>query len=808
MKVKISVFIVVIIFILNSCSSMMHSKIEKQIEFKDNGKLTEIRQKLLLKPEKYPEHLKLLNTYFENYYAEIGEKHYNSGHIDSAIIYNQNAYSVAKNQEYILIIRKLEEEKENLDRIITYINSNNCDDYTSKFKLFKDAYRTTYPINKKVYILKKLSEEFINECQDIYNVISSKKRDDILKLIEIEKLRSSINSEINSERVNFFYNKYYDISINSDITSNRNNRLTYLELLHRGAFDKLLNVKNILSQRLTDFYSHNFKYDKNTIDDIYEGFIVNTLGYPNINFDIRTDINNYIIKNSYEFSIKDNYNKNIEKYIYQYLKKETDYNSYISKKDGKTFEVSIDIINFKTNINKKSYKKSIRSKYHIGSHEEVNQEYTRLLDELEDLKTQYIKNKNSLAYMDNELSKMVVYLMLDKITSNMKQVNSKLNRTPQFKTVNDYQNYKFTEIGHEIDGILKINVNIKYNEKVIYKIPLEKKIYKKSKSRINVVPNDYNGYKEIIETLPNELILSVMLAKDVSKKISNCLSSITDYKMYTPTTLYNYYQVKNKFKNSYLSYDFMTYFKDFEGKTENKSKSYSENKIVLNEETQKFNTLKDVVRYASNISCQIICFNNNYSTYTGTGYFITDNGYLITNNHVIDDMDYILVLKEVNGNLEIKIADLIQRNKQYDLALLKTTGSFEDSTPLTIIEKSEIEMGDETIYVGYPESPISKGSEPFTSRGIVSQVVKNDYKTPILVLFDITANKGASGSAMINEKNGELIGTLTWGFGRNISINDFVEIIEGSYVNIKESQNVGTSKNILIDFLKGTRLLE
>ena len=136
----------------------------------------------------------------------------------------------------------------------------------------------------------------------------------------------------------------------------------------------------------------------------------------------------------------------------------------------------------------------------------------------------------------------------------------------------------------------------------------------------------------------------------------------------------------------------------------------------------------------------------------GSGIIISDDGYIITNLHIIDRK------KEINVELDdgqIKIANVIGYDQRSDLAVIKIS-SQEPLTPIKLANSKSIRVGDEVFAIG---NAFGLG-KTFTS-GIVSATGR-DYGNPYLELIqtDAAINPGNSGGALLNHK-GNLIGMNT-----------------------------------------------
>ena len=136
----------------------------------------------------------------------------------------------------------------------------------------------------------------------------------------------------------------------------------------------------------------------------------------------------------------------------------------------------------------------------------------------------------------------------------------------------------------------------------------------------------------------------------------------------------------------------------------------------------------------------------------GSGIIISDDGYIITNLHIIDRK------KEINVELDdgqIKIANVIGFDERSDLAVIKVS-SQEPLTPINLANSKSIRVGDEVFAIG---NAFGLG-KTFTS-GIVSATGR-DYGNPYLELIqtDAAINPGNSGGALLNHR-GNLIGMNT-----------------------------------------------
>jgi serine protease Do len=145
---------------------------------------------------------------------------------------------------------------------------------------------------------------------------------------------------------------------------------------------------------------------------------------------------------------------------------------------------------------------------------------------------------------------------------------------------------------------------------------------------------------------------------------------------------------------------------------------------------------------------------NYRQTGLGTGFIIDKDGYILTNNHLVESAE------EINVTLvdkrEFK-AEIIGRDSQTDLALLKIEGA-EDLEPLTLGDSEKLEVGDWVVAIGNPF-----GLENTVTAGIVSAKYRRnvtDSSYDNYIQTDASINRGNSGGPLMNTK-GEVIGINT-----------------------------------------------
>ena len=137
----------------------------------------------------------------------------------------------------------------------------------------------------------------------------------------------------------------------------------------------------------------------------------------------------------------------------------------------------------------------------------------------------------------------------------------------------------------------------------------------------------------------------------------------------------------------------------------------------------------------------------------GSGFIIDREGYIVTNNHVVENADELKV-KLANGK-EFD-AKVIGRDPKTDLALIKITGSG-DLQPLKMGDSDALKVGSWVVAVGSPF-----GLEQTVTAGIVSAKGRTIGAGPYdnFIQTDASINPGNSGGPLINIK-GEVVGINT-----------------------------------------------
>jgi len=141
----------------------------------------------------------------------------------------------------------------------------------------------------------------------------------------------------------------------------------------------------------------------------------------------------------------------------------------------------------------------------------------------------------------------------------------------------------------------------------------------------------------------------------------------------------------------------------------------------------------------------------------GSGVIISKQGYIVTNNHVIDGSDEIVVV--LNDKREFN-AELVGADPTTDIALLKVDEK--DLDFLTFGDSDALQLGEWVLAIGNPYNLTST-----VTAGIVSAKARNinilasqEFSIESFIQTDAAVNPGNSGGALINTR-GELVGINT-----------------------------------------------
>jgi S1-C subfamily serine protease len=140
---------------------------------------------------------------------------------------------------------------------------------------------------------------------------------------------------------------------------------------------------------------------------------------------------------------------------------------------------------------------------------------------------------------------------------------------------------------------------------------------------------------------------------------------------------------------------------------------------------------------------------------SGTGFFITEDGYLITNHHVVAEKGSYLV-KTKTGNFPAKV---IKTDVTNDLALLKVSGNFK---PLRLGNSREPRLGQSVFTIGFPNLEM-QGVQPKLTRGDINSLA-GMQDDPRYFQISVPVQPGNSGGPLV-DLNGNVLGVVSLRLG-------------------------------------------
>ncbi len=207
-----------------------------------------------------------------------------------------------------------------------------------------------------------------------------------------------------------------------------------------------------------------------------------------------------------------------------------------------------------------------------------------------------------------------------------------------------------------------------------------------------------------------------------------------------------------------------------------------------------------------NFNPQII---TEYGPKTGTGFLISKDGIIVTNNHVVKNADKILIKCIIDNSVITYNATLLIADSKNDLALLKISDyEFELKSDLPFIIKDEIaEVGEEIFVLGYPLTS-TMGEEIKVTTGIISS--RTGFQGDV-TCYQVSApvQPGNSGGPLLNN-HGDIIGIIT---AKHNATENVTYAVKSSYLkflilmnNVEQEIKIPTkntySKKSLVDKIK------
>jgi S1-C subfamily serine protease len=173
---------------------------------------------------------------------------------------------------------------------------------------------------------------------------------------------------------------------------------------------------------------------------------------------------------------------------------------------------------------------------------------------------------------------------------------------------------------------------------------------------------------------------------------------------------------------------------------------------------------------------------------SGSGVIINDKGYIVTNNHVVENADELLVTLNDKNDYKAKV---IGTDPSTDLAVIKIEGN--DFPSLNFANSDEVRIGQWILAIGYPlnlETTVTSGIVSAKARSIGINSRNSDAPIESFIQTDAAVNPGNSGGALINT-DGDLIG-----------INSAIASPTGSYAGYSYAIPSNLVKRVVSDIIK------
>jgi serine protease Do len=180
----------------------------------------------------------------------------------------------------------------------------------------------------------------------------------------------------------------------------------------------------------------------------------------------------------------------------------------------------------------------------------------------------------------------------------------------------------------------------------------------------------------------------------------------------------------------------------------------------------------------------------------GSGVIITADGYILTNNHVVDDADELKV--ELAGKSREYTGKVVGTDPQTDVALIKIDA--EGLTPATIGDSTKLRVGDVVLAIGSPmglEQSVTQGIVSGLGRsnlGIIGNAPEGQPGYENFIQTDAAINPGNSGGPLLDAQ------------GRVVGLNTAIETRSGMFAGIGLAIPVNMAISVARDLLEGGKV--
>jgi serine protease Do len=170
----------------------------------------------------------------------------------------------------------------------------------------------------------------------------------------------------------------------------------------------------------------------------------------------------------------------------------------------------------------------------------------------------------------------------------------------------------------------------------------------------------------------------------------------------------------------------------------------------------------------------------------GSGVIISSDGYIVTNNHVVDNSDKVFVTLNDKREYEAKV---IGTDPSTDLALIKIDA--DDLPYIPYGNSDDLKVGEWVLAVGNPFTITSTVTAGIVSaKGKNLGIIQDQYRIESFIQTDAAVNRGNSGGALVDTR-GELVG-----------INTAILSPSGAYAGIAFAIPVSIVKKVIADLVE------
>jgi len=424
---------------------------------------------------------------------------------------------------------------------------------------------------------------------------------------------------------------------------------------------------------------------------------------------------------------------------------------------------------------------SLYSEYLAGYSQLANPKYDLAYQEYEQYKHKY--DQWYLYCLSNpSLANIIV---LNKFKNNLQEFEQQLKNTPRFLEEPNYQSYQYEK--YEINVI----INIKYDYQLVdpllgREIARDSIQGKRTKSGYiirNAHPRDVRNIRDIdfpiedtislFDLAKSETYMKMAQSiigrlKDLNKKRSDDFISMGKYALgmdywgrYLAQSDQGSTFIRNKIIHDRvvsLFYNQATIILDKAlpsiGAIRPPSILAESNSVLRADGSKRRAKNGSVEGTIEKISATVVSLKTILGE--GSGFFISSDGKIITNYHVIEGCKDIVVLTKEGGKY---FASILKSSKSLDLALLKIER--ENNPYIEFINSEEILPGQNVLIIGSPF-----GLEQTVTKGIVS--AKRKWNGLTLIQTDAAVNRGNSGGPLIT-LDGYALGIVSLGIRKDIS---------------------------------------